>query len=455
MVITTRFAGMLPGVCCVAAVVFSTSQADAQTEQPKPTGSAEATAITTAPAPAETGAKAKPFDLRTTENLTGDWGGVRTKLADAGIKMNLKFMNQIMVNMHGGLETKNGHDTGGSYDLDFYFDLEKMNLIKGAEIWFRGKGTWGGDDGDFDKEKVGGLFKTNADVSAEEPIFVDKWHWKQKLADGKLELRLGRQEPTKDLFDTSKVIGNEDKYFLNSALLRNATVPPTKGLSFYANWDFTEHAYVRAAIFDAQAQERRVNLDTAFHDEAWYRTYGELGCKPKLNSANGKLWGHYRIGTWFDSSEKKRFFDTMGGLRAERFDSNDWGFYTGFDQMVWKENDDAKDNQGIVLAARYGYAPGEVNKIEHFWSLAAHYEGLIPTRDKDLLGLGVAQGVLADEYRRVHAGADRETVYETYYAIQVTPWLSITPDLQFITNTGGDEDDPDTFVAGLRFGMIL
>ena len=123
--------------------------------------------------------------------------------------------------------------------------------------------------------------------------------------------------------------------------------------------------------------------------------------------------------------------------------------------MIWKENDDPKDKQGIAVAGRYGQASGEVNKIEEFWALAVQYEGLIPTRDEDLLGLGVAQGIIGNENRRINPRAYRETVYELYYSIKMAPWLTISPDLQFITNTGGNTGDPDTFVGGLRFMMSL
>ena len=77
------------------------------------------------------------------------------------------------------------------------------------------------------------------------------------------------------------------------------------------------------------------------------------------------------------------------------------------------------------------------------------------TRDKDVLGFGVGQGICADEYRRVHPGADRETVYELCYAFHMAPWPIISPDLLYITNTGGDKDDPDTIAAGPRLGMKL
>ena len=318
-----------------------------------------------------------------------------------------------------------------------------------------GKGTCGGADNNVDNEKIGALCTTNQDATSEEPMFIDKWHYRQCLFEKKLELRIGRMEPVKNLFDTSKIIGHEDKYFLNRALVRNATIPPNKGLALFVRWNFAENAYFSAAALDANTKDRQTNFNTAFHDDDQFRFYAELGCNPTLASANGKLPGHYRIGTWYDPKDKKKFFDTLGGARPERFESGDWGFFIGLDQMIWKENDDPKDKQGLSVAARYGHAQGDVNKIEHFWAIAAQYEGLVAKRDKDVIALGIAQGVLSDDYRKIHPQADRETVYELYYSYHATPWLTISPDLQFITNAGGDEDDNDVFVAGLRFRIFL
>jgi porin len=110
----------------------------------------------------------------------------------------------------------------------------------------------------------------------------------------------------------------------------------------------------------------------------------------------------------------------------------------------------------MVVAARYGHACAEeVQKVEHFWSAGAQYTGLLPGRDKDVLGLGTAQGILSDDYRIVEPDADRETVYELYYSIHLTPWLIVSPDFQYITNAGGDKSDPQAMVAGLRFKMSL
>ncbi len=63
----------------------------------------------------------------------------------------------------------------------------------------------------------------------------------------------------------------------------------------------------------------------------------------------------------------------------------------------------------------------------------------------------MAQSILSSQYRHnVDARADRETVYELYYRIQVTPWCEITPDIQFITHPGGLKDARDALVGGVR-----
>ncbi|MCH7839835.1 MAG: carbohydrate porin, partial [Planctomycetes bacterium] len=110
-----------------------------------------------------------------------------------------------------------------------------------------------------------------------------------------------------------------------------------------------------------------------------------------------------------------------------------------------------KDKQGLSLFGRYGFAHGDVNRIENFWSLGGQYVGFVPGRDEDTLGFGFAQAIQSSEFHdAIRPRADRETVYEVYYAYRATPWCVITPDLQFIANPGGDKDDRDAFVAGVR-----
>jgi len=73
-----------------------------------------------------------------------------------------------------------------------------------------------------------------------------------------------------------------------------------------------------------------------------------------------------------------------------------------------------------------------------------------------VLAFGVAQSILSSRYRRnVSSLANRETVYELYYAIKVTPCCIITPDVQVITNPGGNKDARDARVGGVRFKIVF
>ena len=391
------------------------------------------------------------YNILTTKQLTGSWGGVRPVLEDKGISFKLTNQLQFMVNMHGGQETKNGNDFADSYDLSLELDLDKMFGLAGGSFFMRGKGTSGGEVSDFDREKIGGIFPTNSDAGAEEPIWVEKWWWRQRLFDDRLEFRLGRISTGADLFDVNALANSADVQFMNRALDRNPIITHSNGIGAFVNVWPTDWLYARAAVIDADSRARRTGFDTAFHGQDRFRAYWELGLVPKFSCGNGAMPGHYRFGGWYRPDPRSVFRNTFGGVLAPRTRNDDVGFYMNFDQMIWKENKSPKDKQGLSVFGRYGFAHGDVNMIEHFWSAGTAYAGLFPSRDKDTLGFGVGQGILSEQYRgEVDSRADRETVYELYYAYQLTPWCVITPDLQVVTNPGGGKDDRDAVVGGVR-----
>ena len=45
--------------------------------------------------------------------------------------------------------------------------------------------------------------------------------------------------------------------------------------------------------------------------------------------------------------------------------------------------------------------------------------------------------------------------YEVYYALHLTPWCVISPDIQVITNPGGNKNARDALVGGVRVRLSL
>jgi porin len=118
--------------------------------------------------------------------------------------------------------------------------------------------------------------------------------------------------------------------------------------------------------------------------------------------------------------------------------------------MIWREN--GSDTQGGAAFGRLGWADEEVQAVEFFASLGLQWCGPIPGRDEDVAGIGWAQGRLSSE---ANFSASYERGVELYYNAEITPWLHVTPDLQWIANPGGDEDRGDAIVAGVRAQMTF
>ena len=119
---------------------------------------------------------------------------------------------------------------------------------------------------------------------------------------------------------------------------------------------------------------------------------------------NGLMRGAYRVGVWYDPQDKPR---NSGSMKRD-----DVGFYISADQVVLKETDDEEDAQGLGVFGRLGYADHDVSAVRCFWSAGAQYQGLLPTRDDDVIAVGVAQGRLT---RTAGFTEPHETVVEAYY----------------------------------------
>jgi len=412
-----------------------------------------------APPPPETRTP-EAYNIWTAKRLTGDWGGVRTDLEDFGLRISPLLATMSQINFRGGLNTHNAHETGGKAFWNVELDFEKMFGLKGATFFARGIQTWNSGIG----ADVGSLTPPyfSAGSSGDTEFELDKWWWRQRLFDDRLEFRLGKLLNFSDLFDKNVYADNYVGKFMNRALNQNMTFPATKGIGAFVRVWPTDWLYLQAMAVDPDTinthnRHGTGGFDTAFHGPAHFRGFWEFGVKPELLLPAGSwLPGNYRFGWWYDPKSKTVFRDDLGGLLAERTRSQDMGFYTSFDQVVWTESGNPNDKQGLGIFGRYGYAHGDVNRVEHFWSAGTAYRGLIPTRDADVLAFGVAQSILSDDYRReVNPLADRETVYELYYAIQVAPWLVISPDVQVITNPGGNQDARDAWVGGVRFKFVF
>lgn len=392
-----------------------------------------------------------PAALLERETLTDQWFGFGRELSERGIEVALGVTQVAQVNTLGGTSThRRSGRYAGSYDLAVGADLETLLGWTGARFVALAEGSW--SDG-LDASSIGSLYGVNADAAGDRAIDVTELWYQQHLADGRLSVRIGKLDPSASFeargrpggFDASMFANDETSQFLNGALVNNPTIPfPDNGLGAIVHWNVTEWLYASAAVSDARADVRETGFRTAFHGRDDFFSVYELGLLPDLDlMGQVDLPGAYRFGLWYDPQPKDRW---DGSVQRD-----DVGAYLTFDQVIWRENPDGDDGQGVGLFGRFGWTDPDSSELHWFWSVGGQVQGLIPGRDDDVLGVGFAHGRLAPGGG---FGSSREAAVEVYYNARVAGWLSVSPSVQWLWNPGGVRGN-DALVVGLRIQAAI
>jgi len=384
------------------------------------------------------------------ETLTNNWFGLGEELSSRGIAVGLSATQIYEQNVHGGLSThRRSGRYSGSYNLELEFDLETIFNLRGGSICVEAEGSF--SEG-IDGPAVGSLFGVNDDAGGYRAMDVTQLYYEQSLVEGTLKIRVGKLNLTGGFecqgcpvaFDGNSFANDETAQFLNGAFVNDPAIPfPEEGLGLVVYFQPSDCCYMAVGVADAQADARESGFATTFNGQDYFFYILEAGLAPQIPSARGPLQGTYRVGLWYDPQSKDR-------LDGDGSESDDVGFYLSLDQVVWLENDNEDDGQGLGVFARYGLADDKINEVQYFWSVGCQYQGLIASRDDDVLGLAVAQGRLSND---ASPTASCETALELYYNAQITPCLSMTPSIQYIAKPGGDNATRDATVLALRMQM--
>lgn len=223
---------------------------------------------------------------------------------------------------------------------------------------------------------------------------------------------------------------------------------PVSSLTFRAHWKFNDAWSVRGAVYDGVPGDpdrpSKTVIDLGNGD-------GVLGVvELAYESATGFIAkaGYWRYTADFDD------LNALDPLGAPLRRSGNDGFYVAGELPVTREPGDP--DQGLTVFVRYGRAENEINAFESFLGAGGVYTGLLPGRPNDQLGFAVAIAKNGDPFLDAQALAGmpampREFNLELTYHAQITDWLALQPDIQYVINPGTDPSLKDVLVFGLRF----
>jgi len=350
-----------------------------------------------------------------------------------GITVEPVYTGEVYTNAKGGISTKDATRYNALLELPLSVDFEKTALPLPGRFFLLAQNS----HGECLSERFVGDAQTVSNIDSTDNIMqVSEYWWEFGLLDDRCTLRLGKQDVNTE-FLVMDLAGD----FIHSAF----GLSPSAGLPSYPNpsmaavllADITDSLRLKVGVWDALSK----GSNWGFSGNPITITVGELEFKHTLLDA--RLPGAVDVGLTYESSGEYLGVDIPSG----------YGYYLQVEQLVYRENPlDDEDQQGLGVFAssfpRFINGPVPIpSAFKNDFVTGFVYKGLLPRRDADVIGAGVAWVQL------VQAGRNEETAIDVFYKAQITPWASIQPDLQYIFSPSGVL--PDALAVGVRFQIAL
>lgn len=402
--------------------------------------------------------------------MFGDLFGLRPALADRGIAIGFYWMGQPAGNPVGG--RKQDAKFSQHWDINLIADMGRLLGWEGGTFKLHVINREGGS---ISNHAVGNWMTIQQIYGAGQDNRMAEMSYTQLAAHKAIELKIGYMPIGNDF--GREVYGCD---FMNVALCAH---PMT--LSYDSGWRNNPKAQwgfkIRGNLpktFYAATGVYQADQYNGGHDNGFKMTFTgsgvvvpmEAGWEP--DKSLGMLPGHYRVGGYYENSHLPDAEYDINGHNAGatgnalRLDKGHWGIYGMFDQQLTTFDNDP--NRGVVIWGGVGYSNPQMSTVAY--SLAAQASvillGPIRSRPHDLLG--IAWGYLEgnqhyQDYLEAAAmrkgkrfiRATHEQLVEIDYGIEVTPWLNLRPNLQYIIHPGGTTQYNDAFAMGLDSKVVF
>ncbi|MDX2145985.1 MAG: carbohydrate porin [Planctomycetota bacterium] len=380
---------------------------------------------------------------------TGDWGGARTWLEDRGIEFAASYTLDWSSVWDGGLV--NEASTRTQFDANVTFDLETMVGLEGASVYLDfystdSRGGW---------EYVGDFQGTsNIQTGTNRDQIAELW-FEQKAFDDRLRVKVGKIDANLE-FGFPEIAGD----FINSAAAYSPTSyrymptfpdPATGAVVFMHP---TENVYVGGGFFDGAFATGRgtgyLGPDSLFEGNQffWINEAG-ITWDPGDGASQSLGTGRIAAGWFYNSGDLER----LDGSTEE----GTGGLYAIAEQQLTRVGldgvapSDGEDPRGLHVFLQFGTADGGLSPAERHFAVGSVLKGMPLGRTYDSSGVYLTWADMSAE-----AGAtENERTLEFYYRIEITPFIHLTPDIQYVINPSGAEDVDNALVGALRLEVAF
>jgi porin len=334
----------------------------------------------------------------------------------SGLTVKPVYIGEVFSNTRGGISTKDATRYLGLLNLGMTLDCNALSQFLPGKFFLLAQNTHGQG---LTTSYVGdSLFLSNIDADRD-IMQVSEYWWECSPLDENVTLRIGKQD-----FNTEFLAIDTASHFIQSTFgLSPSTAFPTfpnQSMGAVAVVQLTESWKLKSGVWDAFSR----GGSWGFSGNGSVVIAGELEYAYTLS--NGQLPGILDVGAVRESGE------VLDGRPI----SPVYEYIFQFEQAIYREpGSEVGSDQGWSIFAGFypRFSDGEVQEDSIGSSVVAGLvcTGLLDGRDRDSFGLGLARSEL---YR---GGSNQEKTFELYYRAQLSPRMSLQPDIQYITTPSG------------------
>ena len=401
--------------------------------------------------------------------MTGDWGGERTRLIEQGIDIKADYVGEVGANLHGGYNDDKTARYSDQFGLGVALDLQKLwgwdNTQAKIQLTNR-------NGQNISNDRVGdpraGTLSSSQEVYGRGHMVRLTQLWIQhQFLDGKLDVKAGYFGEGED-FNTFPC-EFQNLAFCGSQVGNWATNLwynwPVSQAALRVKYNITPQLYAQIGAYNQNPSQLEHGNGFKLSGSGTKGTVlpVELVWSPKVND----LPGEYRVGYYKSTApaDDVKVNITNDGQDYRVRDSKH-GYWFVVQQQLTSHNGDA--SRGLHIAANATFHDKQTNIVDNYQSLMFVYKGPFDARPKDDIGIGAARIHVNDDVKKsaelinASIGAtdysdplytplrNTEYNYELNYGFHVTNWLTVRPNLQYITHPGGVDQVDNALVAGLK-----
>jgi porin len=379
----------------------------------------------------------------TSSDFTGDWFGLRPKLAAKGITLDASYIADGTKNLKGGLDTA-GSTWRRLLDVNFTLDTKPLFHIDGGTVdveFENAQGPNASDELVGDIQGIDGLDGVPGAPHQNRTQISQLWY-QQTAFDGKLRIKAGKIDANTefDHSDTAQEFLHQSAG--SSVTLFTLPTYPDPAIGFNLFLNPRDDIQIGFGVYDGSfangTRTGELGTQPVFHNAGDLFLIGEIDKSWTLGP--NQLTGRIAVGGWYSTND----FARLDGGKV----SGTGGPYALLEQSLWRARpQDPNDPRGISLFLMYGYADPTILQLDYNIGGGVSWTGPLPNRPDDIVGIEAQAAHFSKDF---HASSDFETSCEIFYRLQLQPWFYIKPDLQYISHPGG-MGTPDALALTLRF----